>query len=256
MNIDQKVDKEKVPLNGNINSTQNDNTVNQINQPYVNNDNKMNTFNCQDKQYLNYQFSQNAFPYINGSMNDNVNMTSLYNNGQRPNLATVNLYDPSIYENNTYSNNISSTMNPFYSMKKEDEILNSMGMNTINDDKGKNGDFAKKYTDINKVYSLNQNLPNEYYGNPSTSYINNGLFTSNSLDLLYNDYNSQLASSRSSIKGLEDNLVKDDVDKWVKFPLENDMSNISSLVYMINKDNKNKSKGNILKIFFLNQNIM
>jgi len=245
MDIDQQVDEEKSHLNGNINSTQNDNTFNQINQPYVNTDNKMNTFNCQDKQYLNYQFPQNTYSYINGSMNDNVNMTSLYNNGQRPNLATVNLYDPSIYENNTYSNNVPSSMNPFYSMKKEDEILNSMGMNTINDDKGKNGDMAKKYTDINKVYSLNQNLPNDYYGNPSTPYINNSLFTPNSLDLLYNDYNSQLASSRSSIKSSEDNLVKDDVDKWVKFPLENDMSNISSLVYMINKDNKSKSKENL-----------
>jgi len=221
---------------------------------YVNNTDKMNNFNVQEKQYLNYQLPSTPYTYtynnqMNGIQNTYSSVSSLFNNNNinnnnntRPELMTMNLYDPSIYENTTYNNNnMSSSVN----FKKEDEVLNS-----------KNDDMSRKYSNVNKGYPMNQNmnnLSNEYYGNSSnsSSYMNNSIFSSdisNSMDIIYNDYNGQMAS-KVPIKDSEDSLIKDDVDKWVKFPLENDMSNISSLVYMINKDNKNKSKGINNKIY-------
>ncbi|ORY37510.1 hypothetical protein LY90DRAFT_672774 [Neocallimastix californiae] len=235
---------------------------NNDNLEYIENNNIIdnnNSLNSQEKQYLNYQVSANSFQYnTNNSLNNNISnsfsssISSVYGNGSRPELATINLYDPSIYENNSYNSNISSSVNSLYPMKKETEILNSVDINNNNN---KNNELISKYSNINKNIPLTATISNEYYGNISnstsyidTSSINNNMFSSdmsNSMDLLYNDINNQFSSSKSSIKNTEDSIIKDDVDKWVKFPLDNDISNISSLVYMINKDCKNKSKDNI-----------
>jgi len=256
MEIDSKNEK-NIEENEKIIQSNNNND----NLEYIENNNIIdnnNSLNSQEKQYLNYQVSANSFQYnTNNSLNNNISnsfsssISSVYGNGSRPELATINLYDPSIYENNSYNSNISSSVNSLYPMKKETEILNSVDINNNNN---KNNELISKYSNINKNIPLTATISNEYYGNISnstsyidTSSINNNMFSSdmsNSMDLLYNDINNQFSSSKSSIKNTEDSIIKDDVDKWVKFPLDNDISNISSLVYMINKDCKNKSKGN------------
>jgi len=238
MEIDSKNEK-NIEENEKIIQSNNNND----NLEYIENNNIIdnnNSLNSQEKQYLNYQVSANSFQYnTNNSLNNNISnsfsssISSVYGNGSRPELATINLYDPSIYENNSYNSNISSSVNSLYPMKKETEILNSVDINNNNN---KNNELINKYSNINKNIPLT-----------ATSSINNNMFSSdmsNSMDLLYNDINNQFSSSKSSIKNTEDSIIKDDVDKWVKFPLDNDISNISSLVYMINKDCKNKSKGN------------
>jgi len=272
----EKKEEEKIKINSDINNKnikENENTiqVTKNNNKFENNDNNNNNNsinninnninnmymnNGQENKYLNYQLQANSFQYnsndiINGNINNSFSSTtsSIYANSSKPELTTINIHDPTVYKNNSY---ISSTSNWLYSMKKEDDKLNSVDKSN---DKNKNNELNAKYSNINKNVPLSDSISNEYYGNPlnSTSFINprtinNDMLSSdmsNSRDLLYNDINKQF-SSKSSLNDTKDTIRKDDVDKWVKFPVDNENSNISSLVYMINKDNKNKSKGNYL----------
>ncbi|KAG4093294.1 hypothetical protein H8356DRAFT_949179 [Neocallimastix lanati (nom. inval.)] len=251
----EKKEEEKIKINSDINNKnikENENTiqVTKNNNKFENNDNNNNNNsinninnninnmymnNGQENKYLNYQLQANSFQYnsndiINGNINNSFSSTtsSIYANSSKPELTTINIYDPTVYKNNSY---ISSTSNWLYSMKKEDDKLNSVDKSN---DKNKNNELNAKYSNINKNVPLSDSISNEYYGNPlnSTSFINprtinNDMLSSdmsNSRDLLYNDINKQF-SSKSSLNDTKDTIRKDDVDKWVKFPVDNENNN-------------------------------